>query len=67
MKELVRRRIIKRYEKKVNQITNKNDQGALMIEISKKCSAYEISWEEFMMIRLMIKQQSIKLNLSFRY
>ena len=67
MKELVRKRIIKKYENKVSQITSKYEQGALMIEISKKCSAYEISWEEFMMIRLMIKEQSIKLNLSFRY
>lgn len=67
MKQLIRSKIIRAYEKKIANIQNKYDLGGFMIDISKKTSAYELSWEEFMLLRKKASARATELKISFKY
>ena len=67
MKKMIRERVIKDYKARVEKMQTKNDQRDIMIEISKKCSAYNLTWEEFMEIRELVKVKSRELRISFGF
>ena len=67
LKKMVRARIMKEYEGRLAKVNDRGTMGAFMIDISRKCSAYELSWEEFIELRKMASRKAGELKMAFRY
>lgn len=66
MKERMSRKIIEGYERKIRKTTSEYDIRGIMIEVSKRCSAYELSWAEFLVIRKAIQEHGRKIGVLIR-
>ena len=49
--------LVKTYKKQIKKASTKNECRDLMIRISYDCSAYKLSWEEFMSLRALIQEK----------
>lgn len=54
--------LIKTYEKRIENATKENELKDVMINISKDCSSYKLSWDAFMNLRKMVKAKGVKLG-----
>lgn len=59
MKTIIRKRIINAYERRIREVKSKGHVQDLNIEVSKKCSNYELTWDEFLLLRKKLQRKAL--------
>ena len=59
MKTIIRKRIINAYERRIREAKSKGQVQDLNIEVSQKCSSYDLTWDEFLLLKKKLQRKAL--------